>query len=436
MLLALFALVVQQPIAIAHARIVDGNGGPPIEDGTVVTSGDRIVAVGPARGTAVPRGATIIPGRGLTVLPGLTDMHVHLMGGWDGVTVDQLAYWRQLDALLLAGVTTATDLANSLPYIQQLRQEIDAGRLDGPRLFMVGALIDGPNPVWPPISFATAADSQIPGFVDQLVRAKVDLVKAYGGLTAAQVGIVVAEANRRGLRVFLDAWSKNGTLEMARTGIASFAHLGTSPITDETVAYMKAHDVASITTLAVQETFTRRRLGQLGFLDQPLLATGFPKTYRRELTQFANRPLTAADSAEDRAATARLKTAMANAKRLFDAGVLLAAGTDAPYPGDYFGEGLHHELELLVEAGLSPLQAIGLATKNAARLMHGEATWATIEVGKRADLLLVRGNPAERISDTKNVTVVIRGGRLVDLRRLARAIAAGPDFHPAGSTAK
>ena len=132
----------------------------------------------------------------------------------------------------------------------------------------------------------------------------------------------------------------------------------------------------------------------------------------------------------------RLQTAMANAKRLFDAGVLLAAGTDAPYPGDYFGEGLHRELELLVEAGLTPLQAIGLATKNAARLMHGEATWGTLEAGKRADLVLVRGNPAQRIGDSRNVTAVIQAGRMIDLRRLAREIATAPDFHPAGSTAK
>jgi imidazolonepropionase-like amidohydrolase len=199
---------------------------------------------------------------------------------------------------------------------------------------------------------------------------------------------------------------------------------------------MKAHDVASVTTLVVQETFTRRRLGHLAFLDQPMLATGFPRTYRRELTAFANRPLTAADSAADRAAVGRLKTAMANAKRLFDAGVLLAAGTDAPYPGDYFGEGLHRELELLVEAGLTPLQAIGLATRNAARLMRGEATWGTLEAGKRADLLLVRGNPAERIGDSRNVTAVIQAGRRIDLARLAREIATAPDFHPAGSTAK
>ncbi len=436
MLLALLALVTQQPIAITHARIIDGNGGAPIEDGTIVVTGNRIIAVGPAAGTPTPKGARVLAGRGLSVLPGLTDMHVHLMGGWDGVTVDMLGYWRGLDALLLAGVTTAADMANSLPYIQQMRQEIDAGRLVGPRLFIVGALIDGMNPVWPPISFATAADSQIAGFVQQLKRAKVDLVKAYGGLTAAQVGVVVAEAKKQGLRVFVDAWGKNGTLEIARSGIASFAHLGTMPVTDETVAYMKSHDVASLTTLVVYETSTRRRLGNLSFLDHPVLIAGFPKAYRQELTAFAGRPLTTRDSAAYRAGADRLKTAMANAKKLFDSGVLLAAGTDAPYPGDYFGEGLHRELELLVEAGLTPLQAIGLATKNPARLMGGASLWGTLEVGKRADLLLVRGDPSKRIADTKNVATVIQAGRIVDLTALARAIASGPDFRPAGSTAK
>jgi imidazolonepropionase-like amidohydrolase len=429
---ALLALALfQSPIAIVHGRIIDGNGGPPIEDGTVVVRGDRIVAVGPSRSTAVPAGARVVEAGGRSVLPGLIDAHIHLMGGWDGVTVDMLGIQRSLDALLASGVTTTLDLGNSLPYVQQIRQELAAGRLTGPRLLMAGALIDGPNPIWPPISFATSADSQVAGFVDQLVRAKADVVKAYGGLTTPQIGLVVQEAKKRGLRVLVDAWGRNGTLDVARTGIASFAHAGGEPITDETVSYMKEHDVASITTLVVFESFTRRRLDRLGFLDQPLLVATFPKSYREELTAFARRPVDAAAETQNQG---RLRTAMANVKRLHEAGILLAAGTDAPYPGDYYGEGLHRELELLVEAGLTPVQAIGVATRNGARLFQLDDR-GTLAVGRRADLLLVRGDPTTRIADTKNVELVMQGGRIVDRAALIRRIAAGPDFRPAGSTA-
>jgi imidazolonepropionase-like amidohydrolase len=433
--LLLLATLAQQPVALVHARVIDGLGGAPIEDGTVVMVGDKISAVGPSASTRAPSGARVIDGKGLTALPGLTDMHVHLMGGWDGVTVDMVAYWRQLDALLLAGVTTVLDLGNSLPYVQQLKQEVAAGRLPGPRIFAAGPVIDGPYPVWPPLSFAVSADSQIALFVGQLVAGKFDVVKAYGGLTTPQIGLVATEAKKRGLKVFVDAWNRNGTLEVAQTGITSFAHLGRAPITDQTVGYMKANGVGSVTTLVVFETMTRRRLGDLRFLDQPLLSQSFPAPYREELTAFARRRLTGKDSAAARGAEERLKVGMNNAKRLFDAGVLLAAGTDAPYPGDYFGEGLHRELELLVEAGLTPLEAIGLATRNPAKLL-GRTDWGTLEVGKRADLLLVRGDPSKRISDTKNVHTVIQAGKVVDRRALVQAIAGGPQIRPAGSTAK
>jgi imidazolonepropionase-like amidohydrolase len=121
---------------------------------------------------------------------------------------------------------------------------------------------------------------------------------------------------------------------------------------------------------------------------------------------------------------------MANVKRMVEAGIPVAAGTDAPYPGDYYGEGLHRELELLVEAGLTPLQAITAATANAARFIGPDAEWGTIEPGKIADLLLVRGNPAERIGDTKNVVTVIQGGVIVDRARLRFDPRQEADFHP------
>src|SRR5438874_3014174 len=107
---------------------------------------------------------------------------------------------------------------------------------------------------------------------------------------------------------------------------------------------------------------------------------------------------------------------MDNAKALFGAGVLLAAGTDAPYPGDMQGEGLHHELELLVAAGLTPLEAITVATRNAARLI-GAGDWGTIEAGKAATLIVVDGRPDRNISDTRKVVEVMLRGRKIDRDR-------------------
>ncbi|MGH7720425.1 MAG: amidohydrolase family protein, partial [Gemmatimonadaceae bacterium] len=135
------------------------------------------------------------------------------------------------------------------------------------------------------------------------------------------------------------------------------------------------------------------------------------------------------------AAAARLHTALANARRLSDAGVLLVAGTDAPYPGDFYGEGLHRELELLVEAGLTPLQAIAAATRNAALLLGQADRWGTIESGKRADLLVVSGDPSRRISDSRNIALVMQQGRVVDRVSLRATPAMDPGYHTSGSVA-
>jgi imidazolonepropionase-like amidohydrolase len=121
--------------------------------------------------------------------------------------------------------------------------------------------------------------------------------------------------------------------------------------------------------------------------------------------------------------------ALRNAKALEDAGVLMAAGTDAPYPGDAQGEGLHRELELLVEAGLTPLQAIAIATGNAAKFV-GDERWGTLKPGNRADVLVIGGRPDRTISDSRKIDIVIRAGQLLDRARLKLNPAADPGFEP------
>jgi imidazolonepropionase-like amidohydrolase len=249
------------------------------------------------------------------------------------------------------------------------------------------------------------------------------------------VQALVTQAARDSLRVFMDAWNRNGTLEVARTGIAAFAHAGGQPMSPEAIAYMSEHGVASITTLAVMESGTRRRFADPSFLDHPLLAHTLPPWYREELRAYARQRLTGPDSARAAAGIQRLRVAMANVKRMFDAGILLAAGTDAPYPGDYYGEGLHRELELLVEAGLTPLQAVTLATRNVARLLREEREVGTLEPGKRADVLVVRGNPTARIGDTRDVELVIQAGRMVDRTALRFDPRKDPGYRIAGPVA-
>jgi imidazolonepropionase-like amidohydrolase len=435
---AVFALGTAQPntqptIAIAHGDVIDGNGGSPISNGVVVVRGSTIAAVGPFGTVDIPPEARIIDATGKSVLPGLADMHVHLTGGWDGEATEMLGFQRYLNALLYAGITTVLDTGNVLPYIQQIRQEISDHRLTGPAIHMAGPLIDGSDPIWPDISRAVASTAQFAALVKHLKQANVDVVKAYAGLSEMQLRALTKAAEAESLRVFVDAGPRNGTAVVAATGIAAFAHLGTSPVTDETVAMLRERKIASITTLAVYESFARRRLVDLAFLREPLVAETMPPQFSQEITSFAARPLSDDEKANAATALKQLQTAMANAKRLADAGILLAAGTDAPYPGDFYGEGLHRELELLVEAGFTPLQALSAATKNAAALLNQEHQWGTLAVDRRADIVIVNGHPARAITETRNIDLVIQSGRIIDRAALRFNPARDLGFKTVGS---
>ena len=366
-------------------------------------------------------------------MPGLADMHVHLLGGWDGHAVDMLGYRRYMNALLYAGVTTVLDTGNVQPYIVQLRAETAAGRLLGPHIYCVGGIVDGADPVWPPISYAVASVGQVAPVVKGLKRDNVDLIKGYVGLSHAVLERLVEEGRKVSLRVIVDQWQRNGSPDLVEDGIYGFAHLPTRLLSPDTVRFMQEHNTVFISTLIVHESQTRNRLRDLTFLDDPLVRDTSPPSFLEGLRAEAARKLGSDEAAHAERWEKLQQNAMANAKALFRAGVLLAAGTDAPYPGDMQGEGLHHELELLVAAGLTPLEAITVATRNAARLI-GAGDWGTIEAGKAATLIVVDGRPDRNISDTRKVVEVMLRGRKIDRESLKLVHQNDPGYEPVSPT--
>ncbi len=419
--------------AIIGARVIDGNGGEPLADGVIVIRGELIEAVGPASSTPVPDGAHVIDATGRTALPGLADMHVHVgQGGWDGTTADLLGFQRYLDALLYAGVTTVLTLGEPGPHIHQIHDEIEAGRLSGPSVYFAGPLLDGPEPAWPESSYAISSVPQMQGYVRKLTAAGVHVIKGYSGLSDEMIVHLVEAAAREGLPTIVDVWGRNGSVGTASTGIRAFAHLGDAELTDEAIEVMVREGVATITTAALSEARVRWQERGGDFETAPLVGTVTPPWVFEPLTDVVIRGQgTSYGSGWDE----QLRTVLNNAKRMFDAGVLLVAGTDTPAPGLFFGEGLHRELELLVEAGLTPLEAISTATRNAAVLMQAD-NWGTIEAGKRADLLIVDGDPATRIADTRNIATLIQRGRLVDRQLLEFDPATDPGYRPAGNVTR
>jgi imidazolonepropionase-like amidohydrolase len=401
-------------IAIVHARLIDGMGGTPVEDATVLVRGKTIEYAGAAAGARVPKDAQIIDGAGKTVMPGLADLHVHLQGAWDGTSVDLLGYQRYLNAMLYSGVTTLLDTGNYQPWILQLRQEQAAGRLRGPRIYCVGAMIDAADPAWPDLAYAISSRYQIPEFVRRDKAARVDMIKGYSNLSEHMLHWLSEEAGKAGIRVVIDQWERNGSPDLVATGISGFAHLPTRKMSEDDIQFAKQHNIFFITTLVVTESFARTRLNHIEFVKQPYIADTMPPWFLTELTEYAGKPQTEAEKKETEESLKAHQEAMRTVKKLHDAGFLIATGTDAPYPGVFQGEGLHHELELLVEAGWTPLEAIRASTYDAAKLMKGENEWGTVQAGRRATLLIVAGNPAEHISDTRKIETVMQDGTILD----------------------
>jgi imidazolonepropionase-like amidohydrolase len=422
-------------IAITNVRIIDGNGAAPIEHGTIVIENERIAAVGSSSDVRVPAGAKRIDGKGGSALPGLADMHVHLLGGTDGVGLDILGYQKYLNALLYAGVTTVMDTGNVEPFVMQLRAETRSGRVLGPRIYCVGPILDGADPVWPALSIAISSKDQVPRIVESLAAEKVDFIKLYVGLSDQLVRTISAEAKKRGLRTIIDQWSRNGSADLAQEGIAGFAHFPSHRISDDTIATIKANHLFLISTLAVQESSLGRRFADLTFLDNPLIADTTPKSalegLRKQYQGLSAEQLAAKSTYTN---SVDFKGAQSNVPRFRDAGILFAAGTDAIYPGDFQGEGLHRELELLVESGLSPLEAITTATKNAAAIVNAGKDWGTLEAGKLASLVIVDGKPDQRIGDTRRITVVIKEGSVIDRTALRLDHTRVPSYRETGSS--
>ena len=415
--------------AFTNAVLIDGTGAAAVEHATVVVRGDRIVSAGPAASVTVPGGARTTDLRGRVLMPGLADMHVHMMGGWDGVATDMLGYRRYLNALLYAGVTTVLDTGNVEPFIVQLRAEIAAGRLTGPRIYCVGPLIDGADPAWPPLSRAVASVGQAPDVVRQLSRDHVDLIKAYVGLSHPVLERLVEEGKKASLRVIIDQWQRNGSPDLVADGIYGFAHLPTRKLSSSDVQLMHDRQVTFISTLIVFESQSRRRLNNLAFLQDPLVRDTSPPSFLDGLKAEAARKLSSEEAEKTQRWAGLLQNAMQNARALTQSGVLLTAGTDAPYPGDMQGEGLHHELELLVEAGFTPLEAISTATQNAARFI-GANDWGTIQPGKIAALIIVDGRPDRDISQSRKVVGVYVAGKQIDRDSLKLARQNDPGFQP------
>lgn len=420
------------PLVITHVAIIDASEPLPRPDQNVVIRGNRIVASGPAVVTPAPEGATILDGTGKYLIPGLWDMHVHTVfpGG------------REVLPLYVAnGVTGVRDLAGDWGQILGWRREIAEGTLTGPRLMASGPYLEGGDVPIPHLLARTPEEAR--AAIDSLAAMRVDVVKLHSQLTRETYLAAARYAKEQRLRVAGHVPSTVSAAEASDAGVGSIEHLLQIP-----VSCAPAESTALVPRFPVQRVVGRctsrdlaplfARLVHNGTWVVPTLTAAYevahwpktdlpgdafarflPDTLRKYVASiFPVLPDIPADA--DVVGMRLFARRLALVAALHRAGVGVLPGTDAPLRNSPPGFGLHEELRLMVAAGMPPWDVLRAATLEPARYFGMLDSLGTVAEGKVADLVLLGGDPLERIENTRKVEAVIANGRLVDPRRWVR----------------
>jgi imidazolonepropionase-like amidohydrolase len=433
-------------LAMVHVRVIDGHGTPARDDQTVLLRDGRIAAVGPH--VAVPAGAATLDGSGQTLIPGLVGMHDHLFYPAPKVNpeANEALYPEQASSFpklyLAGGVTTIRTTGSTEPYTDlALKQSIDAGAIPGPKMHTTGPYLEGKGSFAPQLHELAGADDAR-STVDYWIGEGATSFKAYMHITRAELSAAIVAAHARDIKVTGHLCSI-GLTEAVDLGIddlehglvvdteftegkqadvcpdprAAAVHLATldvdgAPIQALIHRLVQRH-VAVTSTLPVFETFVPGRAPQ----DARVLDAMLPEA-RAEYLQSREKLAASKDSPWPRL----FAMEMAFERSFVQQGGLLLAGLDPTgFGGVIAGYGDQREVELLVEAGFSPSEAIRIATLNGARFLGEDREIGSIDAGKAADLVLVKGNPAADVKDIENVVLVFKDGVGYDPAKLVKA---------------
>ncbi len=436
-----FVTVDAPVVALTHVRVIDGTGGPVREDQIIVLSAGKIQALGDAASVQVPAGARVVELRDHTVIPGIVGMHDHTF-----YPAGQ-AHYNTLDIsaprlYLAAGVTTIRTTGTLEPYTDlNLKRAIDEGRVPGPRMHVTGPYLDGAGAFTLQMHELSGAD-EARTMVDYWSRAGVDDFKAYTNITRAELAAAIEEAHKRGKKITGHLCSI-GFREAAALGIDDLEHGlmvdaefvpgkkadscppardvresllkldASAPPLQDTIRDLVAHKVAVTSTLPVFEiSVPGRQTMQQRVLES--MAPEIRVLYLAQRARVGENPIPQA--------AAMFKKEMEFERAFVKAGGLLLAGLDPTgYGGVVPGFGDQREIELLVEAGFTPVEAIKIATLNGAQYLGELDRIGTLAPGKLADLVVIDGNPVKDIAAIEHVETVFKDGIGYDSAKLIEA---------------
>jgi imidazolonepropionase-like amidohydrolase len=427
--------------ALTHVRVIDGTGGPVLEDQTVIVSAGKIQAIGAAADTPIPAGAKVIELGGHTVIPGLVGMHDHTFYPAGRAHYNTLEF--SAPRLYLGcGVTTIRTAASLEPYTDlNLKKAIEAGKVPGPRMHVTSPFLEGSG-AFTLQMHELSGPEEAREMVRYWAKQGIDDFKVYTNITRAELAAAIEEVHKLGLKITGHLCSI-GFREAAALGIDDLEHgllvdtefvpgkkpdlcppspaaraalikLDVSgPEVQEIIRELVAHKVAVTSTLPVFEISVPGRPPlQQRVLDA--VATDARISYLATRARVGE--------AKDSPMPALLKKEMDFEREFVKAGGLLLAGPDPTgYGGVLPGFGDQREVELLVEAGFTPLEAIKIATHNGALYLGELDRTGTLAAGKQADIVVIKGNPAEKITDIENVVTVFKGGVGYDPAKLVES---------------
>ncbi len=384
--------------AIIGAVLIDGSGGPPLSNSVVIVAGDRIRAVGNRANMPIPAGVEKINGMGKFLVPGLIDLDVDLGSGADRA---RERIERDLNAFLYFGVTSVRGMGTGGQAAFDVRKAERDGQLDTARLFTLGAVVRSDSP--------EEARRQ----VDTLAKQRVDGIAIRDEDLGGRNDAILDQARKYDLPVTAQIYSLADTERLVQSGAAGFVHMirDTEDIDPAFIARLRDLRMVFAPTLVWQEL---RWL----YAEHPELLDSPDVVRSVDAGAIAAARQAARSSRATPAERLEFERAKRNTARLAAAGVLIGVASEGGSGLDFPGLMTHREIELLVESGLSPMDAIVAATRNGALALRKTEELGVIEPGRKADVMLISDNPLEDVRNLRKIDRLMLNGEWVDREHL------------------
>lgn len=422
--------VAQGPLVIKNVTLIDGSGGPPLFNATVVVIGERIALIGEGGTLQISPGARMVDGTGKTLIPGIINLHGHV-GLTKGLAQAQRFYTRDnvidnLRTYAMYGVTTTTSMGTDLDLVVGVRDQIDQGKLTG--LARVITALQGfttPDgyPTQVPgvkgLANEVSTANQARSHVDRMAESGAQLVKMWVDshhgnfvkLKSTLYEAIIDQAHQRGLLAAAHLYELSDAKQLADAGLDLIVHsVRDAEIDRDLIRRLLAKGITYAPTLT-REQSTYVYADSPAWVDDPFFSSGIDTSVIQGLrtTMRENQ----SKDPEQEINRENFRMAMRNLKKLSDAGVRIGFGTDTGPPARFAGYFEHWEAELMVEAGLTPMQVIVAFSKNSSEGLRIDRDYGTLAEGKVADMILLNSNPLGNIRNLRDIHTVYVGGQAV-----------------------